>query len=248
MPSYNTGAFIKQSIDAVLKQTYSNWELIIVDDCSTDNTDDVVKSFEDKRIIYVKNKNNKGAAVSRNKAIKMAKGRFIAFLDSDDLWTKDKLFKQINFMLENDYAFTHTNYYHINEKSEPIGVFVTAPKVLAKYSFYLSCWAGCLTVIYDAEKLGKVQIENLKKRNDYAMWLKLNKKAKCYLLDENLAMYRRRCGSISNIKYSKLIKFHYLLFRKGEKLNPVLSGFLTGVNLFFGFYRKKVYRKIEKKG
>ena len=115
MPSFNTGVYIAETINSVLKQTYDNWELLIVDDCSTDSTDDVVKPFlEDKRIRYFKNDNNCGAAVSRNKALREAKGRWIAFLDSDDLWMHDKLEKQIRFMEENNYHFSYTNYAEID--------------------------------------------------------------------------------------------------------------------------------------
>ena len=96
MPSYNTGRFIKETIDSVLAQSYTMWELIIVDDCSTDNTDDVVSQYlADERIRYIKNDTNSGAAVSRNRALREAKGKWIAFLDSDDLWEADKIQKQI---------------------------------------------------------------------------------------------------------------------------------------------------------
>lgn len=101
MPSYNTARFIDKTIESVLKQTYKNWELLIVDDCSTDNTDEIVSKYDDKRIIYLKNQKNSGAAVSRNKALKNAKGKWIAFLDSDDLWYPTKLEEQINYMKKN---------------------------------------------------------------------------------------------------------------------------------------------------
>ena len=110
MPSYNTARFIGNSIKSVLNQTYTNWELIIVDDCSTDNTDEVVENFKDKRIKFFKNKKNYGAAFSRNRALKLAEGRWIAFLDSDDLWVNTKLEKQISFMKKNGYSFTYTDY------------------------------------------------------------------------------------------------------------------------------------------
>ena len=118
MPSYNTGKFIQETIDSVINQTYDNWELIIVDDCSSDNTDEIVKSIKDDRIFYLKNKKNSGAAVSRNKALKMAKGKWIAFLDSDDLWKKDKLEKQIKFMKNNNYHFSYTNYIEKNNRTK----------------------------------------------------------------------------------------------------------------------------------
>ena len=192
MPSYNTQKFIEETLDSVLAQTYTNWELIIVDDCSTDNTDEIVSPFlSDSRIIYIQNEKNSGAAVSRNRALREAKGKWIAFLDSDDLWTPDKLEKQIAFMQSNGYCFSYTNYSEIDESSEPLGKTVTGPKKITKTGMYNYCWMGCLTVMYDVEKIGLIQIEDIKKNNDYAMWLKICKKANCYLLDEDLARYRK---------------------------------------------------------
>ena len=153
MPSYNTGKFIQETIDSVINQTYDNWELIIVDDCSSDNTDEIVKSIKDDRIFYLKNKKNSGAAVSRNKALKMAKGKWIAFLDSDDLWKKDKLEKQIKFMKNNNYHFSYTNYVEIDENDAKTGTKVTGPKKITKIGMKNYCWPGCLTVMYDAEKI-----------------------------------------------------------------------------------------------
>lgn len=245
MPSYNTAKFIEDTIKSVLDQTYTNWELIIVDDCSKDNTDKVVKKFlSDQRIKYLKNKENKGAAFSRNYALREAKGKWIAFLDSDDLWEPNKLEKQIKFMETNNYAFTYTNYKEINEESESLNTIVTGPKKINKTVFYNFCYPGCLTVMYDAEKVGLIQIENLAKNNDYAMWLKVIKKVKyCYLLDEVLASYRKRTNSISSGSKFKLIKHHYILYKVGEKRNPIDSFILTIRNIIFGIYKKKMYVK-----
>lgn len=244
MPSYNTGAFIKQSIDSVLTQTYQHWELLIVDDCSTDNTDEIVEEYlADKRIKYIKNESNSGAAVSRNRALREAKGKWIAFLDSDDLWEADKLQRQLEFMKENNCHFSYTNYIEIDENSIPNGKSVTGPKRITKLGMYLYCWVGCLTVMYDAEAVGLIQIEDIRKNNDYAMWLKVCKKEECYLLDEVLAKYRKRSGSISNQGYIKLIKWHYRLYREAEKRNPISSFVLTFGNLFFGVIKKLVYVK-----
>lgn len=244
MPSYNTAKYISDSINSVLYQTYKNWELIIVDDCSTDNTDEAVKPFlSDNRIRYLKNEKNSGAAVSRNYALREAKGKWIAFLDSDDLWEKDKLEKQISFMEKNGYKFSYTDYIEIDENSEPLGVTVTGPKVISKTKMFDYCWMGCLTVMYDAEAVGLIQIEDIKKNNDYAMWLKVCKNADCFLLDEKLASYRKRKGSISNHGYLKLIKWHYKLYRNAEKRNPAVSAALTVRNLFWGVYKKLVYVK-----
>lgn len=244
MPSYNTGRFIKETIDSVLAQSYSDWELIIVDDCSTDNTDEIVKPYlADARIRYIKNDTNSGAAVSRNRALREAKGRWIAFLDSDDLWEPQKLEKQIAFMEKGGYHFSYTNYVEIDEASVPNGKSVTGPKRITKHGMYNYCWMGCLTVMYDADVVGLIQIADIKKNNDYAMWLKVCKKAKCYLLDEMLAKYRKRSGSISNHGYTKLIKWHYKLYREAEGKNPISSLVLTVRNLFFGVIKKLKYVK-----
>ena len=155
MPSYNTGCFIKETIESVLAQSYPTWELIIVDDCSTDNTDEVVIQYlADERIRYIKNDTNSGAAVSRNRALREAKGKWIAFLDSDDLWFPEKLEKQIRFMENGNYHFSYTRYEEINEGSEPLGIVVSGPSKITKVGMYNYCWPGCLTVMYDAEYVG----------------------------------------------------------------------------------------------
>lgn len=242
MPSYNTAPFIKKTIQSVLNQTYANWELIIVDDCSTDNTDEILETIKDPRIRYFKNEKNSGAAVSRNKALREASGQWIAYLDSDDLWMPEKLEKQIRFMVDNGYAFSYTNYEEIDVDGNKTGVRVTGPKKITKTGMFNYCWPGCLTVMYDADKIGLVQIEDIKKNNDYAMWLKVCRKADCYLLDEILGQYRRgRAGSVSTHSIKTMIGWHYKLFRKAEKLGIIKSVFDTGRNLVFGFYKKKRY-------
>ena len=247
MPSYNTSRFIEETLKSVLAQTYSNWELIIVDDCSSDNTDEVVaKYLEDTRIHYIKNDVNSGAAVSRNRAIRKAKGRWIAFLDSDDLWEPEKLERQIAFMEDNDYHFSYTNYIEIDEKSLPNGKRVTGPKCITKSGMYNYCWMGCLTVMYDKNVVGHIQIEDIKKNNDYAMWLKVCKKADCYLLDETLGRYRKRSGSISNYGYLKLIKWHYRLFKHVDERCAPVALFFSFRNIFFGCWKKLHYVKRER--
>ena len=244
MPSYNTANFIAESIRSVIAQTYPNWELIIVDDCSRDETDAVVAPFlADNRIRYLKNEKNGGAAVSRNRALREAKGKWVAFLDSDDLWLPEKLEKQIEFMEKNNYHFSYTNYIEIDEESKTNGKRVTGPKKITKHGMYNYCWMGCLTVMYDAETVGLIQIADIKKNNDYAMWLKACKKADCYLLDEVLAKYRKRSGSISNYGYTKLIKWHYKLYREAEKNSSIVSAVFTLRNLFWGVLKKIRYVK-----
>lgn len=241
MPSYNTAEYIKESILSVLNQTYTNWELIIVDDCSTDNTDDVVAAFQDERICYLKNKKNSGAAISRNRALHEAKGKWIAFLDSDDLWHPEKLERQIRFMEESGCSFSYTNYSEIDEHSCPLGRIVTGPKRITKTGMFNYCWPGCLTVMYDATVVGLIQIKDIKKNNDYAMWLKACRKADCYLLDETLAKYRKRSGSISNHGYLHLAVWHYKLYRFAEDMCVFCSCWNMIRNLLFGFLKKVLY-------
>ena len=145
MPSYNTANYIGESINSVINQTYKNWELIIVDDCSTDNTDEIVKKFlNDKRIKYFRNNKNSGAAISRNKALREAKGKWIAFLDSDDLWVPEKLEKQVNFMEKNNHSFSYTFYEEVDEAGKRLDIEIQGPKKITKYGMYNYCWPGCL--------------------------------------------------------------------------------------------------------
>lgn len=245
-PSFNCSQYIASTILSVQVQSYSNWELLIVDDCSTDNTLQVLNAFlnKDQRIKLFRNSTNRGASFSRNRALKEARGRWIAFLDSDDLWAPTKLEKQVRFMEENGYAFSYTDYQEMNSDGVLTGVVVSGPNHITKCGMYSFCWPGCLTVMYDALKVGLIQVEDIKKNNDYAMWLKVCCKADCYLLPEVLAKYRRgRSGSVSSHGIGTMIKWHYKLFREAEKMNVVASLWHTGVNLVCGFYKKLRYVK-----
>lgn len=243
MPTYNSEKFVRESINSVVQQSYQNWELIIVDDCSTDTTVEIIKKFEDNRISLFSNISNSGAAISRNRAIQEAKGKYIAFLDSDDLWTKDKLNSQVNFMQENNYAFTYTNYEVIDENSKLLNICMSGPKYIKKNGFYLYNWIGCLTAMYDVENVGKIQIINIKKRNDYAIWIEISKKHECYLLEETLGFYRKRQDSLSSVGKMELIKSHYCLFRYGKKMRKVKSIFWVCINVIMYFYRGIIYKK-----
>ena len=244
MPSYNTGSFIADSIRSVIDQTYQNWELIIVDDCSTDHTPEVIASFRDERIISLKNDRNVGAASSRNYALREAKGKWIAFLDSDDLWTPDKLEKQIRFMEDKNAVFSYTAYEDIDPGGASLGYITRGPGRITRRGMYRYCWPGCLTVMYDAEKLGLLQIKDIPKHNDYAMWLMLCRRADCLFLNEILAFYRRgRQDSVSTQRYAALIKWHYRLFRNEEEEGAVRAICHTIGNLFFGTVKKLIYVK-----
>lgn len=245
MPTYKCGQFIGESIRSVQAQTFTNWELIIVDDCSEDGTVDVVLDFKkkDARIQLLQNAYNSGSAVSRNVAIKHAKGRWIAFLDSDDLWEPDKLEKQIKFMVENNYAFSYHEYVEIDEQGKELGVKVSGKQHVGKFDMYACCWPGCLSVMFDASTVGLIQINDIKKNNDTAMWLKVIQKADCYLLKECLGKYRRRSNSITPKLLWQRIWAHYPLFRVAEEMNPVRALFWVAMNVFGNAYKKYRYVK-----
>lgn len=246
MPSFNCGRFIEETIRSVQTQTYENWEIIFVDDCSTDDTASYIAALQEKdsRIKYFRNFRNSGAAVSRNNALREAKGRWIAFLDSDDLWEPMKLENQVRFMEENGYAFSYTEYQEMDADGNENGVTISGPKHVTKQGMYNFCWPGCLTVMYDRETIGLIQINDIKKNNDYAMWLKVCKKADCYLLQEVLAKYRRgRAGSVSTHGVMTMIGWHYKLWHEAENKSVVVSLWLTAVNLICGLYKKIKYVK-----
>src|SRR5690554_4163648 len=219
-PSYNSSSYITNTIDSVLSQTNNNWEMLIIDDCSTDNSVEVIQSFIDKdpRIKLIQLTENSGAAVARNKGIEAAKGRYIAFLDSDDAWSPDKLEKQLAFMQANDYPFTFAAYDKVNEAGKVFG-HVGVPDKVTYSDLLKSCSIGCLTAMYDTQFFGKVYMPLIRKRQDLGLWLKLLKKTKyAYGLNETLGFYKVRKDSISaNKKIAAL--FTWRLYRDIEKLS-----------------------------
>lgn len=245
-PTWACADFIAETIKSVQCQTYQNWELLIQDDCSKDNTLEVVRPYmeADKRIKYECNPKNSGAAITRNNALRRAKGKWIAFLDSDDLWHRQKLEKQLAFMVEKKCHFSYTGYEEMNEESNTTGISISGPEHITKLGMYCFCWPGCLTVMYDREHVGLLQIADIKKNNDYAMWLKVIQKADCYLLDECLAKYRRgRQGSVSTHGYATMIRWHYKLWREAMGMTMISSLFWTGMNLVCGVFKKLHYVK-----
>ncbi len=227
MPAYNCGDFIGTTLESVMSQTYKNWEVIIVDDCSKDNTTEVVKlySLKNPRIKYYKLDTNSGAAVARNKAIDLASGKYMAFLDSDDVWFPEKLSKQVKFMKNNNYSFSCTSYTKIDDKGNFLNRIIEA-KIKSNYNGLLKTCPGNSTVIYDAEALGKIKIPNIKKRNDYVMWLQVIKKSKyIYGLKEPLGSHRIRSGTISS-KKSSLVSYHWKVYRDIEHLSIIKSSYL----------------------
>lgn len=239
-PTYNCARFIAQTIESVQAQTFTDWEMIISDDCSTDDTLKVIEPYlnSDARIKYICNDKNSGAAITRNNALRVAQGRWIAFLDSDDLWMPAKLEQQIAFMESNGYAFSYHEYEEISEAGEPLGVYVSGKRRVGKFDMFACCWPGCLAVMYDTTRIGLIQINDVRKNNDTAMWLKVVRKADCYLLKSNLARYRRRQGSITPPSIKERILWHYRLFRYAEQMSVVGSAFWMCVNIVGNLYKK----------
>lgn len=247
MPSWNTAKFIAESIQCVIDQTYTNWELIIVDDCSNDNTDEVVKHFlSDTRIKYLHNEKNSGAALTRNYAIREAQGEYIAFLDSDDLWMPDKLEKQVRFMKEHGYVLSYHEYEKIGEDGRRLNIYVSGPDIVNKQRIYNYDYIGQLTMMYSATHFGLIQIKDIKKNNDYAIRLQLYKKdgnTEAHLLKQNLAKYRVRKNSISHDKLSKKLRSHYDLFKYCDERPRIVALWFACRNMLYGELKKRDYEK-----
>ncbi len=238
-PTYNCGRFIEETIKSIQSQTYPHWELVIVDDCSTDNTKDIVLLYvnKDSRIKYHCLSVNSGAAIARTTAMELAEGEFMAFCDSDDLWMPDKLERQLEFMKMNQYAFICSAYVQINENGESLNRIIKPKKKCSYNRLLLDCPVGNSTVMYNVGIMGKFKVPNIRKRNDDALWLQMLKKEKyIWGMDDVLMKYRIRQNSISSNKL-KVVKYHWILYREIEHLSILRSLFHI---CYWGFL--KVFR------
>ena len=247
MPSYNS-EYISESIESVLAQSYENWELLITDDCSTDDTREVVAGYtaKDPRIKLFKLTQNSGAGVARNNSIEKAQGRFIAFLDSDDIWFPEKLKQQIGFMQEHNTEVSYSSYIELDDKSGAKKIIV-APRVLRLRDMIRNDYMGFLTVIYDTAKMDKVYMPKLRKRQDWALKLLLMQKTdKAVGVIEPLAYYRVRANSLSNSKLG-LVKYNIKVYNEVLGYNIVKSWFIL-LTIFLPnyFYKKKLTQLINK--
>ncbi len=226
MPAYNSSEWIEETINSVKSQTYTNWELIVCDDCSQDNTVELVRELQktDKRIVLTVNEKNCGAGLSRNNSLRLAKGRFIAYLDSDDLWVNDKLEKQLKFMGQNKYLICYTSYDLINETGEYRKTIHIPDKTT--YDSFLKRPLTCShTILIDSSVVSKdlLIMPDLRRGQDAATWLKILKSGvTAYGLDISLAKYRRHSGSVSSNKL-KALKRTWHLYRNVEKLSLMYS-------------------------
>lgn len=237
----NSEGYISEAINSVLNQTFKNWELLLIDDHSSDKTIDIAKSFANKNsnIFIFENEKNEGAAVSRNKGITEAKGHYIAFLDADDLWKPEKLEIQLNFMKSENCDICFSSYELINEKGFPLNKLVKAVPILNYKKLLKSNYIGNLTGIYNAEVLGKITTPNLLKRQDWLLWLlaikKSGKPAKS--IQESLAYYRVHKSSISSNKWN-LVKYNYWVYKNGLGFSTIKSIYRLMVFLVEHFFVK----------
>ncbi|MCG7333021.1 glycosyltransferase family 2 protein [Salinicoccus roseus] len=220
-PAYNSERFIKDAIQSVMDQTYQNWEMIIVDDCSSDDTVKYVKDMQkqDDRIRLISLEENSGSAIARNTALGKAYGRYVAFLDSDDRWMPEKMDRQLAFMRQNDIAFSFTSYVRTLEDGTMTDYVSKTPRTVDWNALMKRCVIGCLTVMIDTEKTGPVRMVNIRTRQDYALWLELTRRGfTAHGLKDVLAKYRVVDGSISSNKL-KAAKRNWYLFRNIESLS-----------------------------
>ena len=237
-PSYNSERFIKECIISVIKQTYTDWELLIVDDFSSDKTVQYIKEFSEneKRIKPIFLKKNIGPAKARNIALSNAKGDFIAFLDSDDIWNTMKLQKQVSFMLENNIAFSYTSYKVISEQGFEINK-VDALELVNYKTYLKNTIIGCLSVVINKNIVGNFEMKNLKTSHDMALWLDIMKRGfVAHGLNEYLASYRLVRGSNTSKKIFAAIGV-WKIYRKIENLNFFYSLYC------FLFYIKNAIKK-----
>lgn len=220
MPCYNMESYVADSIASVQRQTYPHWELLIVDDASTDGTVETVKKLaeQDEKIHFVVKNEHSGIADTRNQCIQMAQGRFLAFLDADDIWHPEKIETQLRFMSDRNVSFTYTTYDWIDEEGRTLNKFINTIGNLDYKSYLRNTIIGCSTVMVDTDIVGQVVVPNFRTSEDTATWLGILKKGHlAYAIDEPLVSYRirRRSASSNKLKASADL---WKVYRRHEKI------------------------------
>ncbi|WP_026451803.1 glycosyltransferase family 2 protein [Aequorivita capsosiphonis] len=249
MPVYNSSKFISEAIESVLLQTYTNWELIIVDDASTDRSSEIIEtlSASHPRIIFIKLVANKGPGFCRNKATEIAKGDYIAFLDSDDLWSPNKLEVQLDFMIENNCAVSFTSYLHIDELGNSLKKRIVARAILPYKKQFRNNYIGNLTGMYHAVSLGKIESPKIPKRQDWALWLEAIKISEnpARGIAQDLAYYRIRKDSVSSDKIG-LLKHNYNFYKNHLGYSRPASLYFMSCFLWeYFFVRPKFIERLD---
>ena len=223
--NYNSEKFIVETIESVKNQTFKNWEMIIIDDNSSDKGVEVIEAYclQDNRIKLLKNKTNLGPAKTRNRGLEMTKGRYVCFLDSDDIWYEMFLETSLNFLQKNNVAFVFSSYDRRDENlKEDKGTFFVPQKV--SYADILkTCPISCLTAMYDTSVTGKVLMPDILKRQDFALWLQILKKVSfAYGINKPMAIYRMRNNSVSRNKFHAA-KYQWNVYRDVEGIGVFRS-------------------------
>lgn len=239
-PLFNSERFLSDCVESVLQQTYRNWEMIIVDDCSSDSSYALANQFAEKepRIRVFQLNTNSGSGVARNKAIKEARGSIIAFLDSDDVWHSQKLSRHLKAMLQAKAAFSHTSYGYMSENGKKLTKKLEVSNDWVDYKGLLKrTEISCLTAMYDVRVVGKVYMPVLRRKQDYALWLEILKRGHMsFPVNECLAWYRQVEGSATSKKSSLIIK-HYFFLRQTQSLSRFASLYYTIYWLVNGIIR-----------
>ena len=240
-PSYNSARFINECVNSVLEQTYTNWELIIIDDASDDNSRELISNIaeRDNRIKFVFLTKNIGAAGARNVALEMSEGRYIAFLDSDDVWKTEKLTTQIDFMQFHDISFSFSSYQPMSENGMELFKKIKAPSKIDYNSFLKNTIIGCLTVVLDKDKIGDFKMPNLRTSQDMALWLSIMKGGViAYGIKKSLAYYRIVGESNTSNKF-KVIVGVWQIYRIEEGF-----GYMKSIWCFLNYALNAVKKRI----
>lgn len=245
-PTWNSAKYIRETIESVQAQTYQNWEMIIVDDCSTDNTVEIIGDIvkKDSRIHLIKQKENQGAAISRNIAVQKGTGRYVAYLDSDDRWKPRKLERQIQFMKEKDCSFSCTSYEVIDSTGKSLNKIIHMLDKVDYRGFLTNNLLQTVGIMVDIYKIDKkfLTMPNIRRRQDAATWMQILKVGyPCYGLHEVLAEYRRTPKSLSSNKFKAVIGT-WKLYRDIEKLPFLFSSYCFIRYAFLAIW-KRIYRK-----
>lgn len=249
MLSKDNGRYVEETIRSVMAQTYQNWEVIFMDDSSKDDTVSQMMDLmtESKvrredgtyetRIKVSQSVQSRGFGISLNSALRDARGRWIAFLNVGDVWEPEKLSKQIAFMEEHGYAFSYTKFGLMNENSEDRGIVIGGKEHINYKDMQKCCWPSYLTVMYDANKVGKMRVRNLGRNNDYALWLNVSEKVDCHLLPENLAKLRTKWNLFGKFILTTKLKWRYECYRIEEDLGLFTSIGMTLRNMCYGVWK-----------
>jgi glycosyltransferase involved in cell wall biosynthesis len=238
-PTYNSEAFILQTIESVQNQTYKNWEMIIVDDCSIDNTANIVieKATSDKRISFIRLDQNSGPAKARNAGIEKVSGKYMTFLDADDIWFPEFISTSIETIIKNQVFFVFSSYRRSNEELEFVYSDFIVPQKVTYTDILKSNSISCLTAFIDIEKLGKKRMPDIFKRQDMGLWLQYLKEIPfAFGIQKPMAIYRIRENSLSR-KKSKLLKYQWQFYREVEHLS-IFQSFYYMINwMYKGFVK-----------